>query len=211
MLFTDLLRRGTYDELVSIHSGGRHRMHGTRRNSSVAYNRFLPWHRAYLIIFERELRKINPTLSIPYWDWNADRGRLVGFSNMLGRSSGRNLGATWFTSESDITRILSLPNYYEFTFELEREPHNRGHGWVGGDMANPMLSPRDPAFWFHHAQVDHIWHLWQQEHPDEIAALVGKNAELDPWHAEFDIHSVNDISELGRDSYEYVESGGTTS
>jgi ribosomal protein S20 len=30
---------------------------------------FLPWHRQFLFEFERELNKITPGLSIPYWDW----------------------------------------------------------------------------------------------------------------------------------------------
>ncbi len=203
-----LIEKGIYDWLVNTHSGGRHRMHGW--SGEVGTNRFLPWHRAYLIIFERELRKINPTLSIPYWDWNADRGRLVGFSDMLGRSSGRNLTPTWFTHTADIEGILSLSDYYEFSSELERRPHNTGHVWIGGDMAR-LVSPRDPAFWFHHAQIDRIWHLWQQKHPDEIANLSETEAELDPWPDQFNIHSINDISDLGPDSYEYVEPGGTTS
>ena len=82
-----LIENGTYDSLVNIHSGGNHRMHGW--NDEVGAKRFLPWHRAYLIIFERHLRKINPALSIPYWDWEADQGNLEGFSNFLGMSSGR--------------------------------------------------------------------------------------------------------------------------
>jgi tyrosinase len=30
---------------------------------------FLAWHRAFLLHFEEEVRKIDPTLTIPYWDW----------------------------------------------------------------------------------------------------------------------------------------------
>ena len=113
----------------------------------------------------------------------------------------------FFVDEDSIPDILSQDTYDEFTLFLEggREqpgPHNRGHSWIGGDMGL-IISPRDPAFWFHHAQVDRIWHLWQQTH-DETAALSGEEAQLDPWHDEFDIHSVNDISALGDDSYKYV-------
>jgi tyrosinase len=34
---------------------------------------FLPWHRYYLSIFEEEMQKINPDVSIPYWNFCEDR------------------------------------------------------------------------------------------------------------------------------------------
>jgi tyrosinase len=33
---------------------------------------FLPWHRAFLDLFERELQTINPDVTIPYWNWAVD-------------------------------------------------------------------------------------------------------------------------------------------
>jgi tyrosinase len=35
---------------------------------------FLPWHRAYLVAFERLCRQLsgNPTFALPYWDWTAN-------------------------------------------------------------------------------------------------------------------------------------------
>ena len=204
-----LIANDTYDDFVSIHSQGQHRMHS--RAGRVGRQRFLPWHRAYLINFERALRDIDRSLSIPYWDWNADEGELREFSDLLGLSSGRDLGARrgeqpsgrmpWFTSETQVDGLLSFPDGYDqFTHELETKPHNDGHRWIGGDMAT-MNSPRDPAFWFHHAQVDRIWALWQQRYPDEIANLPEREARLDPWGDEFTVRSVNNISDLG---YEYV-------
>ncbi|WP_327683588.1 tyrosinase MelC2 [Kitasatospora sp. NBC_00458] len=34
---------------------------------------FLPWHRQYLLQFERALQAIDPSVTLPYWDWTADR------------------------------------------------------------------------------------------------------------------------------------------
>lgn len=226
-----LMRNGIYEELVQIHTemsqeepdgfqASWHLMHGSM-SGPLGYRRFLPWHRAYLIVFERELREINPALSIPYWDWNADGGWLAGFpdpenplfpeGSRWRRNPGTRQGeqrqprrAPWFTSEANIQRAFErFDNYYDFTRWLEREPHNRGHGWIGGHM-NLMSSPRDPAFWFHHAQVDRLWAQWQEAHPGQRAHLVGRDAQLDPWQDEFTVESVDNTLGLGHDSYEYA-------
>lgn len=34
---------------------------------------FLPWHRGYLWLFEQQLREIDPSVSVPYWDWTVDQ------------------------------------------------------------------------------------------------------------------------------------------
>lgn len=34
---------------------------------------FFPWHRAFLLLFEQQLRAVDSTVVVPYWDWAADR------------------------------------------------------------------------------------------------------------------------------------------
>ncbi|QIQ01136.1 tyrosinase family protein [Streptomyces liangshanensis] len=68
----ELKRRGTYEEFVRLHS--RYYVsdaEGGVRAGHMAPS-FLPWHRRYLLDFERELRKIDATVTIPYWDWTTD-------------------------------------------------------------------------------------------------------------------------------------------
>jgi tyrosinase len=36
---------------------------------------FLPWHREFLLRFERELRKRDAKVTLPYWDWLDDRAK----------------------------------------------------------------------------------------------------------------------------------------
>ena len=33
---------------------------------------FFPWHRQFLLLFEQQLQSVDPTVSLPYWDWTVD-------------------------------------------------------------------------------------------------------------------------------------------
>jgi tyrosinase len=54
--------------------------------------------------------------------------------------------------------------------------------YVGGNkMPFPSVSPQDPMFWLHHANVDRIWSIWQAMRPGVDPPLVGADATMDPW------------------------------
>ena len=45
-------------------------IHGLPQNRCPHHSTlFLPWHRAYLISFEKALREIDPDVHLPFWDW----------------------------------------------------------------------------------------------------------------------------------------------
>ncbi|UGY94571.1 tyrosinase MelC2 [Streptomyces gobiensis] len=69
----ELKRSGRYDAFVSTHNGFI--MNDTDHGDRVAHRSpsFLPWHRKFLLEFERELQRVNSSVTIPYWDWTADR------------------------------------------------------------------------------------------------------------------------------------------
>lgn len=208
-----LIRDGGYPGLVAPHSEGGpngstpRRMHGSM-SGDVGFKRFLAWHRAYLILFENTLRKTHDTVTIPYWDWVNSEGIPRGLNHLPTRGVQRNTGIPDFTSREQIDQILLIENFDDFVFQLEVFPHNSGHNWIGGIMLNPMLSPFDPMFWLHHANVDRIWNKWQKiennikkKHSFEGAP---KDEKLDPWGDEFTLSTINDISDLGEYSYEYA-------
>ena len=65
--------------------------------------------------------------------------------------------------------------------------HNSGHYISGGDPGgDPMVSPGDPIFYFHHASLDRLWWIWQMQEPDtrvnaqvSLGGGTNKNRNID--------------------------------
>jgi tyrosinase len=51
------------------------RIHASQCQHS--WEQFLTWHRAYLYFFEQRLQDIDPTVTLPYWDWAADHDNVI--------------------------------------------------------------------------------------------------------------------------------------
>ena len=60
----------------------------------------------------------------------------------------------------DLLRTTSLHDFREL---MEGHVHFAGHSTIGGDLVDIFTSSNDPAFYFHHAQLDRIWALWQEQ------------------------------------------------
>jgi tyrosinase len=67
-------------------------------------------------------------------------------------------------SQGDIDDAHGAANFDDFTFALENL-HNAVHVWVGGEMRDQRFAGWDPLFWAHHAMVDRLWALWQNDNP----------------------------------------------
>ncbi|MFF2651149.1 tyrosinase family protein [Streptomyces sp. NPDC058045] len=68
-----LKRSGRYDEFVRTHmefytADGDRGLRVAHMTPS-----FLPWHRLFLLDFERALRAVDSSVTVPYWDWTAER------------------------------------------------------------------------------------------------------------------------------------------
>lgn len=76
----------------------------------------------------------------------------------------------WFTPAAEQDALASQ-DYERFAVVLEGDGdpntnlgmHNTGHMSVGGDMMDPWVSPGDPIFFPHHANIDRIWAQWQKQ------------------------------------------------
>jgi hypothetical protein len=58
-----------YDDYVQVHMNAMMASPGWAHQACV----FLPWHRQLLRHFELDLQAIDPTVTIPYWDWTVDQ------------------------------------------------------------------------------------------------------------------------------------------
>jgi tyrosinase len=152
----------------------------------------LPWHRAYLLYFERICQNLtgNAEFAIPYWNWTnnpavpdvfyAGGDVLNDTTKMLPQGTPI---APEFVSHSVLEGILEETNFQIFgsgkvtsqqavdTYgPLEATPHNHVHTSIGGDMAT-FMSPLDPIFWTHHAMLDFCWVDWnfdrQNQNPND--------------------------------------------
>ena len=62
-----------YDEFVAVHLGvTQRRRNGISINDGAHFvPGFFSWHREYLNRFEKAIRVVDSTLSLPYWDWSS--------------------------------------------------------------------------------------------------------------------------------------------
>jgi tyrosinase len=209
-----LIDQGNYSRIVGIHADMDHRMHSM--NGPVGTQRFLPWHRDYLLKFEAELRIIDSSLYVPYWDWITDREvpnwmqdflprgttDLNGQPLPVSRFPGTNPDTPDLPTAAEMDQAMTRSTYRDFTVALEGL-HNTVHSWVGGVnedsfgiMNDIMYSPADPIFWLHHAFVDKQWSAWQQipANAGLISQLAGADRVLDPWTETVDdVMSINDL------------------
>lgn len=178
-----LKENGTYDEFVRVHRAMNGIAHGV--------SEFLPWHRWFIYRFEDALREVsgNPCMTIPYWDWeDSTVFDEETFDWFVGRDEDSG-SCRWVTPNGECLRrdmdqsismwrsgqILGMiMNYDQYSDDFSRNPqrnngfraameggpHAAPHAFIGGSMLE-MVSPIDPLFFAHHANVDRLWSLWQ--------------------------------------------------
>lgn len=204
-VITKLIGNGTYGQLVSHHADMSHRMHSMGGMDPVGRQRFLPWHRVYLVKLEKAMQQIDPLCFIPYWEWTTQKkvppwlANFMPTVNVPGQGTIKVLrdiaAPPPLPTKSDIKSVLSETTYTAFTTQLEFA-HNNVHGWVGGVMADILVSPSDPLFWLHHANIDRLWSIWQAK-PSNVGknpSLTGNDRIMDPWtESEEDVRSIADL------------------
>lgn len=188
--YNQLINTGFISDCVSIHADMSHMMHDSM--GPVGAQRFLPWHRVFLFVFEQHLQALRPGLEVPYWDWTNDAqvpAWLADYTPTVMGANGnpitvfRTSGdpqAPNLPTVDDVNAALADADFATFRPDLEGL-HDTVHVWVGGPMQDLGTAPADPLFWLHHANVDRIWESWRSHNPGLNPTLTGSDAVLDPW------------------------------
>ncbi len=165
---------GTIEANATLH-------HANFNNGIHGGPAFLPWHRDFLRKFELALQAVEPSVTLPYWDWTRTDSRNLDSGIWNTFFGGRNNRGGRF-DHWNYTRSASgsgtLPRHAKIIAELHAKTftayravegwyegrmgsHVPGHNWTGGTMSSGY-SPRDPLFYLHHCNVDRLWAIWQQ-------------------------------------------------
>lgn len=193
-----------YGNLVALHANHTFNMHPFM--GSVAAQRFLPWHRVFLLRVEQMGQSVDPLFFIPYWRWSVDRSvpswlasflptiKLPDINRTVTRNPPR--PGTTLPAASTINALITSTKltFTQFVGNIDA-PHGIVHNWCFGTMSDVSWSPVDPLFWLHHAEVDRLWSTWQQNNPGKNPTLSGANRIMSPW-AETETQ-VRSISSLG--------------
>lgn len=186
---------------------------------------FLPWHRAYLYMFEKALQERVPGVTLPWWDWTSHHAeglpeayakrRAGGRKNPLFDSpiqpSGREAPSQTRTTRapgppgalptpSEVHAVLANRDFVTFQTQLE-SIHDGVHVWTGGTMGAITTAAYDPVFWAHHCMIDRLWYLWQLRHPGAGIPASLLNRALAPFP--LTVRDTLDITQLG---YDYAAS-----
>lgn len=170
---------GIVDQFAEIHS--RHFNHLIHRSAH-----FSPWHREFILRFERALQEHDPEISLPYWNSTIDRSPSdpLWDDSFLGQfdsawSLGRELRSPpSLPTPEQVEANQRADTYNNFWRGLEVVIHNPPHVWVGGIMGGAS-SPGDPVFFLHHCWIDLLWARWQLAHPDAPFEADQEGAGLD--------------------------------
>lgn len=104
---------------------------------------------------------------------------------------------------------------------LEQDPHNVTHGYVGGFksntdyglMSDPGIAALDPIFYLHHANIDRMWAVWNLNpshiNPPDPNWLAGPAASGEhefvmpmPGNKSW-VYTPNDVDSLSKMNYTY--------
>jgi tyrosinase len=150
---------------------------------------FLPWHRIFLLDLERCLQQDDPSVTIPYWDFQNKADKVftldfMGVHDPITKKVKYRIGHPFFYTRFNPTTQLSRPPVFDTQNDkpsgedfastmkrgpkfdnfcrMENGPHASAHNaFIPGPVSNPTTATQDPLFFMLHANIDRLWAEWQ--------------------------------------------------
>lgn len=183
---------------------------------------FLLWHRIYTWHLESIVRELSgkTDFALPYWNYGSPPGSpdnilaalvidpessLFTHARKTTLNNGDPIDPTSLThiteGISDLQTIDVFDGSLGFSKQLEVNPHNFMHGYMGGNgeqfyneiyqtdntaglMGNVPSAGFDPGFWLHHAMIDRIWYKWDKANGGSVRPSL-QQLKDNPWTYEF--------------------------
>ena len=188
---------------------------------------FLPWHRVFLRRMEGELQRIDPKVTMPYWNWALDSEDPAGspvlspdffggsgdpetsfcvtegsFSDLSNETCVKRLiprDSGGFLTLSNLKEVLvENPDYGRFVNTMENGLGLHGHLHMFlGGDMARMNSPKDPLFYAHHAFIDKLWWEWQMMHNELGSPAYKGNATAPLYPFEESASDVFSVEDMG--------------
>lgn len=151
-------------------------------------------------------------MCIPYWDWTkpAEQSFPLWLAAILPtvHTPTRTINVTrspgdpsWLASTAAGTATALAKTDYNSFSSIINSIHGGVHICVSGTMSDASVSPADPVFWMHHANLDRIWWQWynsgQGNHQNP--PLTGRDAVMDLL-----TYTETDVRNIAALHYKYV-------
>jgi tyrosinase len=99
---------------------------------------FFPWHRQFLLMFEQQLQTVDPSVTLPYWDWTVDNqvDSYLWQPDLMGGDG----------SDADNEAVIDGP-FAKGNWELTVFDHGDEHQipWITRDLGMGGLAPDLPS------------------------------------------------------------------
>ena len=149
---------------------------------------FLPWHRAYLYLFEKALQDLVPGVTLPWWDWTVEHAEGIPAAYTPAKRRAEKPAVRLADPETrsrkaepdaddararaarancrrrrvieDGPRRARLPHLPDRAGEHPRRRPRLDRRHDGSDPGRRLR----PLFYAHHCMIDRVWYLWQLRH-----------------------------------------------
>ena len=217
---------GRWEEIANLHTDPKvwQVAHSDESGLQAA---FLPWHRVFLRRMEGELQRIDPKVTMPYWNWALDSEDPAGspvlspdffggsgdpetsfcvtegsFSDLSNETCVKRLiprDSGGFLTLSNLKEVLvENPDYGRFVNTMENGLGLHGHLHMFlGGDMARVNSPKDPLFYAHHAFIDKLWWEWQMMHNELGSPAYKGNATAPLYPFEESASDVFSVEDMG--------------